>query len=128
MPNDPPTGLRSRFAAKQARNASTTLRQPRQRRRRNDHPKNGEIIGLSGRRKEDSLPAMRNEFTAEIHREGKWFVAFCPEVPEANGQGKTRDDCLRSLAAAIELVFEDRRATFRQQRHPQTEEAIVAIG
>lgn len=71
---------------------------------------------------------MRNEFTAEIHREGEWFVAFCPEVPEANGQGRTKEECLRNLAAAIELVFEDRRETFRRQRHPQAEEAIVAIG
>ncbi len=57
---------------------------------------------------------MRNEFTAEIHREGKWFVAFCPEVPEANGQGRTKEECLRNLAAAIKLVFEDRRESFRQ--------------
>jgi predicted RNase H-like HicB family nuclease len=71
---------------------------------------------------------MKNEFTAEIHREGEWFVAFCPEVPEANGQGRTKEGCLRSLAAAIELVFEDRRAAFRQQRHAQAEEAIVSIG
>jgi len=71
---------------------------------------------------------MRNEFTAEIHREGEWFVAFCPEVPEANGQGRTKQECLRNLATAIELVFEDRRETFRRQRHPKSEEAIVAIG
>lgn len=71
---------------------------------------------------------MKNEFTAEIHHEGEWFVAFCPEVPEANGQGRTKDECLRNLAAAIELVFEDRRAAFRQQRHGQAEEAIVSIG
>ena len=39
--------------------------------------------------------------TAEIHREGDWFVAFCPEVPEANGLGKTREECLASLREAI---------------------------
>jgi predicted RNase H-like HicB family nuclease len=27
-------------------------------------------------------------------------------VPEANGQGKTREVCLESLAAAIELVLD----------------------
>jgi predicted RNase H-like HicB family nuclease len=30
-------------------------------------------------------------------------------VPEANGQGKTREECLQSLAAAIELVLDYRR-------------------
>ena len=32
---------------------------------------------------------MTNEFTAVIERDGEWFIAFCPEVPGANGQGKT---------------------------------------
>ena len=53
--------------------------------------------------------------TAEIHREGKWFVAFCPEFPEANGQGETREECLNSLKAAIELLLEDRREDARQK-------------
>jgi predicted RNase H-like HicB family nuclease len=47
--------------------------------------------------------------TAQIYREGKWFVAFSPEFPEANGQGVTREECLQSLRAAIDLLLEDRR-------------------
>ena len=34
-----------------------------------------------------------NQYTAVVQRDGKWFIAFCPEVPEANGQGKTREQC-----------------------------------
>ena len=52
---------------------------------------------------------MRNRYTAIVHRDGKWFIASCPEVPEANGQGKTREECLESLSAAIELVLNYRR-------------------
>jgi len=52
---------------------------------------------------------MRNRHTAVVQRDGKWFIAFCPEVPEANGQGKTREECLESLAAAIELVLDYKR-------------------
>jgi len=52
---------------------------------------------------------MRNRYTAVVQRDGKWFIAFCPEVPEANGQGKTREECLESLAAAIELILDYRR-------------------
>lgn len=48
---------------------------------------------------------MKNQFAAWVQREGEWFVAVCPEVPEANGLGRTREECLHSLTAAIELVF-----------------------
>jgi predicted RNase H-like HicB family nuclease len=52
---------------------------------------------------------MHNEFTAIIERDGKWFIAYCPEVPGANGQGKTKNACLKNLAQAIQLILEDRR-------------------
>lgn len=52
---------------------------------------------------------MHNEFTAIIEREGKWFVAYCPEIPGANGQGRTKEECLKSLSEAIDLILEDRR-------------------
>lgn len=53
---------------------------------------------------------MRNEFTAIIERDGDWFIAYCPEIPGANGQGLTLDECRASLADAIALILEDRRA------------------
>jgi predicted RNase H-like HicB family nuclease len=52
---------------------------------------------------------MRNEFTAIIERDEDWFIAYCPEIPGANGQGRTIQECLDSLAAAIALILEDRR-------------------
>jgi predicted RNase H-like HicB family nuclease len=52
---------------------------------------------------------MRNEFTAVLEQDGDWIVAYCPEVPGANGQGATRDDALASLWDAIALILEDRR-------------------
>ena len=51
---------------------------------------------------------MRNEFTAIIERDGNWFIAYCPEVPGANGQGRTLDECRQNLADAIALILEDR--------------------
>jgi predicted RNase H-like HicB family nuclease len=51
---------------------------------------------------------MQNEFTSVIEQHGGWFVGFCPEIPEANGQGLTREDCLRNLAEAVRLILEDR--------------------
>lgn len=52
---------------------------------------------------------MRNEFTAVVERDEEWFLAFSPEVPGANGQGHTKDEALRSLRDAIELILEDTR-------------------
>ena len=52
---------------------------------------------------------MHNEFTAIIERDGRWFVAYCPEIPGANGQGRTKKECLKSLGEAISLILEDRR-------------------
>lgn len=53
---------------------------------------------------------MRNEFTAIIERDAEWFIAYSPEVPGANGQGRTKEEARESLAAAISLILEDRRA------------------
>ncbi len=52
---------------------------------------------------------MRNEFTAIIERDGEWYIAYCPEIPGANGQGKSKDEAREDLAAAIALILEDRR-------------------
>jgi predicted RNase H-like HicB family nuclease len=52
---------------------------------------------------------MHNEFTAIIERDEGWYIAYCPEIPGANGQGKTKEEARASLAAAIALILEDRR-------------------
>ena len=52
---------------------------------------------------------MRNEFTAVIEQDGEWFIAYCPEVPGANGQGTTKQEAITSLRDAIALILEDRR-------------------
>jgi len=52
---------------------------------------------------------MRNEFTAVIERDGEWYVAYCPEIPGVNGQGRTKDEARENLAEAIALILEDRR-------------------
>jgi predicted RNase H-like HicB family nuclease len=68
---------------------------------------------------------MNIPLTAAVHREGEWFVAFCPEVPEANGQGRTQDECLQSLREAILLLMEDRREEARQRQ--ETESTLLEL-
>jgi hypothetical protein len=50
---------------------------------------------------------MRNEFTAIVEQDGEWFIAYSPEVPGANGQGRTSEEAIGSLGAAIELILQD---------------------
>ena len=53
------------------------------------------------------------KFSAIVHRgepdEGG-FWATCVEVPGANGQGETREECLASLAAAVRELLDINRA------------------
>jgi predicted RNase H-like HicB family nuclease len=50
------------------------------------------------------------ELSTVIERDGDWFVGYSLEVPGANGQGRTEEECRNNLAEAIALILEDRRA------------------
>lgn len=52
---------------------------------------------------------MYNEFTAIIEKDEDWYIAYCPEIPGANGQGRTIEECRENLGEAIALILEDRR-------------------
>ncbi len=52
---------------------------------------------------------MHNEFTAIVEKDGDWYIAYCLEVPGANGQGRTVEECKKSLSNAVALILEDRR-------------------
>jgi predicted RNase H-like HicB family nuclease len=67
------------------------------------------MVNLVAHEHRSIIRPMQNEFTAIIERDGKWFVAFCPEVPGANGQGRTKAAARNNLAAAIRLILDDRR-------------------
>ena len=69
-------------------------------------------------------------FTAIVHRgeadEGG-FWATCLEVPGANGQGETREECLDNLKAAIQLLLEiEREEAFRLDPKAETEEVVLS--
>jgi len=70
---------------------------------------------------------MHNEFTAIIERDGKWFIAYCPEIPGANGQGKTKEECKKNLAEAIELILEDRRQDALRGIPDNAEKELIQI-
>jgi predicted RNase H-like HicB family nuclease len=52
---------------------------------------------------------MRNEFTVVLERDIEWHIAYCPEIPGANGQGRTKQEARENLVEAIRLILDDRR-------------------
>ena len=70
------------------------------------------------------------KFTAIVHRgepdEGG-FWATCIEVPGANGQGETREECLTSLASAVRDLLEINRAeAMADDPHAEQAEVMTA--
>ena len=71
---------------------------------------------------------MRNEFTAMVEHDGPWHIAYCAEVPGANGQGKTHDECLANLGAAIALILDHRREESLRDLPTDASQELVAAG
>jgi predicted RNase H-like HicB family nuclease len=70
---------------------------------------------------------MHNEFTAIVEQDGSWHIAYCAEVPGANGQGKSREECL-SLREAIALILQHRREESLRALPPDAKQELVVIG
>ncbi len=70
---------------------------------------------------------MHNEFTAIFEQDGDWFIAYSPEIPGANGQGRTKDEARQNLAEAIALILEDRREDTLRGLPAGVEKEIVVV-
>lgn len=71
---------------------------------------------------------MAQHFTAVFERDGDWYVGYCPEVPGANGQGRTKDECRQNLIDAVELILEDRRADGLRSIPAEAETEPLTLG
>jgi len=55
------------------------------------------------------------------------FWATCLEVPGANGQGETKEECLRDLTEAVKFLLEtEREEVFRLDPKSETTELLFA--
>ena len=70
---------------------------------------------------------MHNEFTAIIEKDDDWYIAYCPEIPGANGQGKTIEECKQNLSEAISLILEDRREDALRGVPPEAKREKITI-
>lgn len=70
---------------------------------------------------------MSNTYTAIFERDSEWHIAHCPEVPGANGQGRTKQEARASLASAIELILRDRLEDALRGLPDDAEQDIVIV-
>lgn len=57
-----------------------------------------------------------------------WYIAFCEEVPSANGQGRTKEDALQNFVDAIDLLFDCYRDDLQCKLLPGAEKTTVEVG
>lgn len=70
---------------------------------------------------------MINEFTVVLEPDEDWYVAYCLEVPEANGQGKTKAAARENVAQAIALILDTWREERRRWQPAAAVEEVLAI-
>lgn len=51
---------------------------------------------------------MKN-ITMFLNQDGDIWIATCAEIPEANGQGESREKAIENLQESIDFLFEYRR-------------------
>lgn len=70
---------------------------------------------------------VHNEFTAIIEEGDDRYIAYCPEIPGANGQGRTRDEARQNLGEALALILADRREDALRGIPPEAEQDTVTV-
>jgi predicted RNase H-like HicB family nuclease len=71
---------------------------------------------------------VHNEFTAIIAQDEAWHIAYCLQIPGANGQGRTRDEARESRIEAIALILADRREDGLRGVPPEAIRETVMVG
>ena len=49
---------------------------------------------------------MHNEFTCIIEKDEDWYIAYCPEISGANGQGGTPEECRKNYLKPRKKLLE----------------------
>jgi len=68
---------------------------------------------------------MKNEYTAVIQQDGRWWVGWLEEIPGVNSQGETRDELMENLHSALVEALEMNRNEARESAVPGFEEIRI---
>lgn len=71
---------------------------------------------------------MSNDFHAVFEREGDYYIGYALEVPGANGQGRTIEECRENLIEAVKLILEDRREDALKSLPEDATPELITVG
>jgi predicted RNase H-like HicB family nuclease len=68
---------------------------------------------------------MKNEYTAVVQKDGRWWVGWVEEIPGVNCQGESRDELMDNLRSALEEALEMNRSEARSAAGDKFEEVRI---
>ena len=63
------------------------------------------------------ISQMAANYSAEIGRDGKWWIGWIQEIPGVNSQGSSKDELLDNLKSALKEALQQNRAEARPENH-----------
>jgi predicted RNase H-like HicB family nuclease len=71
-------------------------------------------------------PPMKNEFTAVVQRDGRWWIGWIEEIPGVNSQGESREELMQNLQSALREVLDLNRVEARKAAGENFEEVRIS--
>jgi predicted RNase H-like HicB family nuclease len=68
---------------------------------------------------------MKNEYTAVVQKDRRWWVGWVEEIPGVNCQGESRDELMDNLRSALEEALEMNRSEARSAAGDKFEEVRI---
>jgi hypothetical protein len=71
---------------------------------------------------------MHNTFMAVVERSDDKHTAYCPEIPEAKIESRTKIEALAALRVALIQILDERRGRAIDSATPNTIFETIAVG
>ena len=68
---------------------------------------------------------MKNEYTAVVQKDGRWWVGWLEEIPGVNSEGETREELMENLRSALDEALAMNRSDARQDASDDFEEVRI---
>lgn len=69
---------------------------------------------------------MKNEYTAVVRKDGRWWVGWVEEIPGVNSQGESREELMENLRSALDEALEQNRDEARKAAGTGFEEVRIS--
>jgi predicted RNase H-like HicB family nuclease len=68
---------------------------------------------------------MKNEYTAVVQKDGRWWVGWLEEIPGVNSQGESREELMENLRSALQEALDMNRSEARSAAGEKFEEVRI---